>query len=129
MANNFEPDLVDLIDTRITGINQKPWPFRLDKKGVLPAIVYQPISDAPNMKHDGPDGYRTDRVQFSFLAETYAGVLSLRNEFEGELNGFSGTHGSTKFFLWDLANSRPNPGGDDLNDYWIQDYLITYKPA
>lgn len=127
----FDDDLVALISSRteFTLADGKPWPLILPEHGNRPAIVYQGVSDDLLLAHDGYSGYRTERVQFSFLATTLSGSIDLKDAFEGVFAGFSAVYGNTDFNLWELVNSRPSPAAIDDQHYMIQDYMISHRPV
>jgi hypothetical protein len=81
-------DVADLIGSRL-------YPLRVPQDVVLPAVVYQVITDIEEHTHDGPSGLVQARMQMTYHGSTYSEAKSVKDAILASIDGFSGTMGST----------------------------------
>lgn len=67
---------------------------RLPQGETLPALVYQQVSELPDLAHDGPPGTSKLRYQWTCYAADPTGAEALKNAVVSAFHGYSGTTGS-----------------------------------
>ena len=67
---------------------------RLPQGETLPALVYQQVSELPDLAHSGPAGTSSLRYQFNCYGANPTAAEALKNALVTAFHGYSGTTGS-----------------------------------
>ena len=86
--------LIALLETAATSAGDRIRPIRLDQDETYPAATVQLISQPKDDDHDGPLGESTARYQITSWSPIALEALTLADEIEAELHGYTGALGA-----------------------------------
>jgi hypothetical protein len=111
-----------LVSTRI-------YPLKLPQGYSLPAISYQRVSSPRLYALSGTTGRLRARIQLDCWADTYSAVKGLADAVRGELNGHTGTFGSSTVDSLTLDAERDGFEEDTEVFRVLQEYIISHTEA
>ena len=121
-------------DTDVSAlVSSRVYPQRRPTGTVLPAIVYQVVTQEISQALEGQSGIRRSRMGIEVLDDTYGDTKTLRNAVEVALIGYTGTvEGeiirSTRLESTVDIDEVSNPGSEFGTYRIVMDFIIWHEP-
>jgi hypothetical protein len=108
-----------------TLIGRRLLPVYKAQNAQLPVVIYQTISDNPQITHSGYNNLNRIRLQLTIWSSSYATAKAIRDAFNAHFIGFRGD-------MAGLTIGGVLPGGTDKDDWepetqlyqWLVDYMF-----